>query len=171
MASIIIAQLLFLQSESNKKPIHMYLNSPGVLRTHSKSAQDFGTFSLDTEVNICYKVTFSPSSRPAFSFYLFFPSLPSSASLSLPLPPLLHPLSLKTLLQINLFSLTLRRIRDGGIGYLRHDAIRVASNCHLVRRSGLQHGITLTLLRGSWNEIQVWLMDTIDLDVNLRYFD
>lgn len=29
VASIIIAQLLFLQSESNKKPIHMYLNSPG----------------------------------------------------------------------------------------------------------------------------------------------
>lgn len=29
MASIVIAQLLFLQSESNKKPIHMYINSPG----------------------------------------------------------------------------------------------------------------------------------------------
>lgn len=29
MASIIIAQLLFLQSESGKKPIHMYINSPG----------------------------------------------------------------------------------------------------------------------------------------------
>merc|ERR1712142_1142687 len=29
VASIIVAQLLFLQSESNKKPIHMYLNSPG----------------------------------------------------------------------------------------------------------------------------------------------
>ncbi len=29
MASIVIAQLLFLQSESDKKPIHMYINSPG----------------------------------------------------------------------------------------------------------------------------------------------
>jgi ATP-dependent Clp protease protease subunit len=29
MASIVIAQLLFLQSESSKKPIHMYINSPG----------------------------------------------------------------------------------------------------------------------------------------------
>lgn len=29
MASIVIAQLLFLQSESNKKPIHIYINSPG----------------------------------------------------------------------------------------------------------------------------------------------
>lgn len=29
VASLIIAQLLFLQSESNNKPIHMYINSPG----------------------------------------------------------------------------------------------------------------------------------------------
>ncbi|XP_064625599.1 ATP-dependent Clp protease proteolytic subunit, mitochondrial-like isoform X2 [Lineus longissimus] len=29
IASLVIAQLLFLQSESNKKPIHMYINSPG----------------------------------------------------------------------------------------------------------------------------------------------
>merc|ERR1712004_26989 len=28
-ASIIVAQLLFLQSESAKKPVHMYINSPG----------------------------------------------------------------------------------------------------------------------------------------------
>jgi len=28
-ASLVIAQLLFLQSESSKKPIHMYINSPG----------------------------------------------------------------------------------------------------------------------------------------------
>ncbi|XP_058684741.1 LOW QUALITY PROTEIN: ATP-dependent Clp protease proteolytic subunit, mitochondrial-like [Poecile atricapillus] len=27
--ALVIAQLLFLQSESNKKPIHMYINSPG----------------------------------------------------------------------------------------------------------------------------------------------
>lgn len=29
VASLVIAQLLFLQSESNNKPIHMYINSPG----------------------------------------------------------------------------------------------------------------------------------------------
>merc|ERR1712002_791167 len=29
VSSIVVAQLLFLQSESNKKPIHMYINSPG----------------------------------------------------------------------------------------------------------------------------------------------
>lgn len=29
LASVVIAQLLFLQSESSKKPIHMYINSPG----------------------------------------------------------------------------------------------------------------------------------------------
>ncbi|XP_033122358.1 ATP-dependent Clp protease proteolytic subunit, mitochondrial-like isoform X2 [Anneissia japonica] len=29
ISSVVIAQLLFLQSESNKKPIHMYINSPG----------------------------------------------------------------------------------------------------------------------------------------------
>jgi len=33
LASVIIAQLLFLQSESSKKPIHMYINSPGGLVT------------------------------------------------------------------------------------------------------------------------------------------
>ncbi|KAH9512590.1 hypothetical protein Btru_038878 [Bulinus truncatus] len=29
LSSLVIAQLLFLQSESSKKPIHMYINSPG----------------------------------------------------------------------------------------------------------------------------------------------
>jgi ATP-dependent protease ClpP protease subunit len=29
VASVVVAQLLFLQSESSKKPIHMYINSPG----------------------------------------------------------------------------------------------------------------------------------------------
>ncbi|CAF3835839.1 unnamed protein product [Rotaria magnacalcarata] len=29
LSSVIIAQLLFLQSESSKKPVHMYINSPG----------------------------------------------------------------------------------------------------------------------------------------------
>lgn len=29
LSSLVVAQLLFLQSESNKKPIHLYINSPG----------------------------------------------------------------------------------------------------------------------------------------------
>lgn len=29
LSSVVIAQLLFLQSESSKKPVHMYINSPG----------------------------------------------------------------------------------------------------------------------------------------------
>ncbi|XP_014259370.1 uncharacterized protein LOC106672445 [Cimex lectularius] len=29
VASVVVAQLLFLQSENSKKPIHMYINSPG----------------------------------------------------------------------------------------------------------------------------------------------
>ncbi|CAN8010518.1 unnamed protein product [Ixodes pacificus] len=29
LSSLVVAQLLFLQSESNKKPVHMYINSPG----------------------------------------------------------------------------------------------------------------------------------------------
>ncbi|CAG0894854.1 unnamed protein product [Cyprideis torosa] len=29
MSSLVVAQLLFLQSESNKKPVHLYINSPG----------------------------------------------------------------------------------------------------------------------------------------------
>lgn len=31
LSSVVIAQLLFLQSESSKKPVHMYINSPGLL--------------------------------------------------------------------------------------------------------------------------------------------
>ena len=29
LSSVVIAQLLFLQSENSKKPVHMYINSPG----------------------------------------------------------------------------------------------------------------------------------------------
>ena len=38
MSSLIVAQLLFLQSESTRNPIHMYINSPGVYQCRS---QDF----------------------------------------------------------------------------------------------------------------------------------
>jgi ATP-dependent Clp protease protease subunit len=34
LSSLIIAQLLFLQSESSKKPVHMYINSPGLSINH-----------------------------------------------------------------------------------------------------------------------------------------
>lgn len=30
ISSLIVAQLLFLQSENSTKPIHMYINSPGI---------------------------------------------------------------------------------------------------------------------------------------------
>ena len=43
MASLVIAQLLFLQSESSKKPVHMYINSPGSL-----------IYSLKLNVRICH---------------------------------------------------------------------------------------------------------------------
>lgn len=29
LSSVVVAQLLFLQSENSKKPVHMYINSPG----------------------------------------------------------------------------------------------------------------------------------------------
>jgi ATP-dependent Clp protease protease subunit len=40
MSSLIIAQLLFLQSESDKKPIHMYINSPGGVVTSGLAIYD-----------------------------------------------------------------------------------------------------------------------------------
>ena len=45
LSSVVVAQLLFLQSESNKKPIHMYINSPGLndIANHHNSL--FNTYS------------------------------------------------------------------------------------------------------------------------------
>ncbi|XP_018594088.1 ATP-dependent Clp protease proteolytic subunit, mitochondrial-like [Scleropages formosus] len=40
VASLVIAQLLFLQSESNNKPIHMYINSPGGVITAGLAIYD-----------------------------------------------------------------------------------------------------------------------------------
>lgn len=40
IASLVIAQLLFLQSESNNKPIHMYINSPGGVVTAGLAIYD-----------------------------------------------------------------------------------------------------------------------------------
>jgi ATP-dependent Clp protease protease subunit len=40
MASLIVAQLLFLESEDHKKPIYMYINSPGGIVTSGLSIYD-----------------------------------------------------------------------------------------------------------------------------------
>ncbi|CAL4116500.1 unnamed protein product, partial [Meganyctiphanes norvegica] len=40
IASLVIAQLLFLQSENSKKPIHMYINSPGGVVTSGLGIYD-----------------------------------------------------------------------------------------------------------------------------------
>ncbi|KAH9418745.1 hypothetical protein DERP_004071 [Dermatophagoides pteronyssinus] len=40
LSSLVIAQLLFLQSESSKKPIHMYINSPGGVVTSGLAIYD-----------------------------------------------------------------------------------------------------------------------------------
>lgn len=40
MASLVVAQLLFLQSESSKKPVHMYINSPGGVVTAGLAIYD-----------------------------------------------------------------------------------------------------------------------------------
>jgi len=40
VSSLIVAQLLFLQSESSKKPIHMYINSPGGVVTAGLAIYD-----------------------------------------------------------------------------------------------------------------------------------
>ncbi len=40
VASLVVAQLLFLQSESSKKPIHMYINSPGGVVTAGLAIYD-----------------------------------------------------------------------------------------------------------------------------------
>ncbi|CAG2179276.1 unnamed protein product, partial [Oppiella nova] len=40
MSSLVVAQLLFLQSESAKKPIHLYINSPGGVVTSGLAIYD-----------------------------------------------------------------------------------------------------------------------------------
>ena len=40
VASVVVAQLLYLQSESSKKPIHMYINSPGGVVTAGLAIYD-----------------------------------------------------------------------------------------------------------------------------------
>merc|ERR1712179_633764 len=48
VSSIVVAQLLFLQSESAKKPIHMYINSPGGSVTAGLAIYDVMQNIIDT---------------------------------------------------------------------------------------------------------------------------
>ncbi|KAK2491776.1 hypothetical protein MC885_014389 [Smutsia gigantea] len=53
VASLVIAQLLFLQSESNKKPIHMYINSPGSMVTSGLTIYDTMQYILNPIFTWC----------------------------------------------------------------------------------------------------------------------
>ncbi|KAM5188189.1 ATP-dependent Clp protease proteolytic subunit, mitochondrial [Callospermophilus lateralis] len=53
VASLVIAQLLFLQSESNKKPIHMYINSPGGVVTAGLAIYDTMQYILNPICTWC----------------------------------------------------------------------------------------------------------------------
>ncbi|XP_062979095.1 ATP-dependent Clp protease proteolytic subunit, mitochondrial [Elgaria multicarinata webbii] len=53
IASLVIAQLLFLQSESNKKPIHMYINSPGGTVTSGLAIYDTMQYILNPICTWC----------------------------------------------------------------------------------------------------------------------
>ncbi|XP_015683123.1 ATP-dependent Clp protease proteolytic subunit, mitochondrial isoform X1 [Protobothrops mucrosquamatus] len=53
IASLVIAQLLFLQSESNKKPIHMYINSPGGAVTSGLAIYDTMQYILNPICTWC----------------------------------------------------------------------------------------------------------------------
>ncbi|KAM9688836.1 ATP-dependent Clp protease proteolytic subunit, mitochondrial isoform 2-T2 [Trichechus inunguis] len=53
LASLVIAQLLFLQSESNKKPIHMYINSPGGVVTSGLAIYDTMQYILNPICTWC----------------------------------------------------------------------------------------------------------------------
>ncbi|XP_027706586.1 ATP-dependent Clp protease proteolytic subunit, mitochondrial [Vombatus ursinus] len=53
LASLVIAQLLFLQSESNKKPIHMYINSPGGIVTSGLAIYDTMQYILNPVSTWC----------------------------------------------------------------------------------------------------------------------
>ncbi|MBZ3877684.1 ATP-dependent Clp protease proteolytic subunit, mitochondrial [Sciurus carolinensis] len=53
VASLAIAQLLFLQSESNKKPIHIYINSPGCVVTAGLAIYDTMQYILNAICTWC----------------------------------------------------------------------------------------------------------------------
>ncbi|KAG9509612.1 ATP-dependent Clp protease proteolytic subunit, mitochondrial, partial [Fragariocoptes setiger] len=53
LSSLVVAQLLFLQSESSKKPIHMYINSPGGLVTAGLGIYDTMQYILPPVATWC----------------------------------------------------------------------------------------------------------------------
>lgn len=53
VSSLVIAQLLFLQSESSKKPIHMYINSPGGVVTAGLGIYDTMQYVLPPVATWC----------------------------------------------------------------------------------------------------------------------
>jgi len=53
MASVVIAQLLFLQAESSKKPIHMYINSGGGVVTAGLGIYDTMQYVLPPVATWC----------------------------------------------------------------------------------------------------------------------
>lgn len=53
LSSLVVAQLLFLQSESSKKPIHMYINSSGGLVTAGLAIYDTMQYVLPPVATWC----------------------------------------------------------------------------------------------------------------------
>ena len=53
LSSLVVAQLLFLQSESAKKPIHMYINSPGGVVTSGLAIYDTMQYILPPVATWC----------------------------------------------------------------------------------------------------------------------
>lgn len=62
VSSIVVAQLLFLQSESSKKPIHMYINSPGGSVTAGLAIYD--TMQVTTTLWLLLLYTLYNSGKP-----------------------------------------------------------------------------------------------------------
>merc|ERR1719412_1535081 len=62
VSSLVVAQLLFLQSESSKKPIHMYINSPGGSVTAGLAIYDTMQYVLPPISTWCVGQAFSMGS-------------------------------------------------------------------------------------------------------------
>jgi hypothetical protein len=90
MASLICAQLLFLEAENPKKDIYLYINCPGGVVTAGLSIFEFPTSSMTRSpsefsnarsamasyLRVSFFFRFQ-SSLPSFSYYLIYPHLPS----------------------------------------------------------------------------------------------
>ena len=72
VASIVVAQLLFLQSESAKKPIHMYINSPGGSVTAGLAIYDTMQYVLPPIATWCvFYLSKDPKFFSLFSLFCF----------------------------------------------------------------------------------------------------